>query len=131
MEMATRTDGGREVMERFLAAAQAKDLDGMVSLVHDDLVMEWPQSGERFVGRENALAAFTATEEKPDIAGEPQLAGADDLWVLRMPVRYGEDIYHHVGVFELEDGLLRHATEYFGAPLPANPARAAYADPAA
>ena len=131
MEMATGTDRGREVMEQFLAAADAKDLDGMVSLAHRDLVMEWPQSGERFVGRENALAAFTATEEKPDIVGEPQLSGADDLWVIRMPVRYGEDIYHYVGVFELEGGLIRRSTEYFGAPFPANPARAAYAEPAA
>lgn len=130
MDVATRTDRGREVMEQFLSAAETKDLDGMVALVHDDLVMEWPQSGERFVGRERALAAYTATEEKPDIAGEPQLAGADDLWVLRMPVRYGEDIYHYVGVFELEDGLIIRSTEHFGAPFPANPARAAFAEPA-
>lgn len=131
MEMATPIDRGREVMERFLAAAEEKDIDEMVSLVHDDLVMEWPQSGERFVGREKALAAFTATEEKPDIAGEPQLVGGDDLWVIRMPVRYGEDIYHYVGVFELESGVIRRSAEYFGAPFPANPARAAYAEPVA
>ena len=131
MAVATGTDRGREVMERFLAAADAKDFEGMASLAHDDLVMEWPQSGERFVGREKALAAFTATEEKPDIAGEPQVVGSDDLWVIRMPVRYGEDIYHYVGVFELQDGLIRRSTEFFGAPFPANPARAAYAEPAA
>ena len=130
MDVATGTDQGLEVMERFLAAADAKDIDAMVSLAHGDLVMEWPQSGERFVGREKALAAFTATEEKPDIVGEPQLAGANDLWVLRMPVRYGEDIYHYVGVFELQDGLIIHSTEFFGAPFPADPARAAYAEPA-
>lgn len=131
MDVAAETDRGREVMERFLAAADATDIDAMASLAHPDLVMEWPQSGERFVGREKALAAFTATEEKPDIAGEPQLGGADDLWVIRMPVRYGADIYHYVGVFELEDDLIRRSTEYFGAPFPANPARAAYAEPAA
>lgn len=131
METATRTDRGREVIERFLAAAEMKDVDAMVALAHEDLVMEWPQSGERFTGRENALAAFTATEEKPDIAGEPQLAGADDLWVIRMPVRYGQDIYHYVGIFELDDDLIRRSTEFFGAPFPPNPARAPYADPAA
>lgn len=131
MAVATGTDRGREVMERFLAAADAKDFEGMASLAHDDLVMEWPQSGERFVGREKALAAFTATEEKPDIAGEPQVVGSDDLWVIRMPVRYGEDIFHYVGLFELQDGLIRRSTEFFGAPFPANPARAAYAEPAA
>jgi hypothetical protein len=130
MEMAIRTDQGRDVMERFLAAADAKDLDRMVSLVHPDLVMEWPQSGERFTGRERALAAFLATEEKPEIAGEPRLSGGGDLWVIRMPLRYGDEVFHYVGVFELEDGLIRHSTEYFGAAFPADPARAQYADPA-
>jgi hypothetical protein len=128
METATGTDHERTLIEQFLAAAEAKDLHAMMAFVHDDLVMEWPQSGERFTGRENALAAFTATEEKPDIAGEAQLAGAGGVWVIRMPVRYGPDIYHYVGIFELEGSLIRRSTEFFGAPFPPNPARAAFAD---
>jgi hypothetical protein len=131
MEMAIRTDQNRDVLERFLAAADAKDLDRMVSLVHPDLVMEWPQSGERFTGRDRALAAFLATEEKPEIAGEPRLNGGGALWVVRMPLRYGDDTFHYVGVFELADGLIHRSTEYFGAPFPPDPARAPYADPAA
>jgi hypothetical protein len=127
MTLASTTQA--EIMERFLAAADAKDAAGMAELAHPDIVMEWPQSGERFVGRNNALAAYLATEEKPDIAGEPIMAGQGDLWIVRMPLRYGTDIYSYVGVFELEDGLVRRTTEYFAAPFPASDARAPYAEP--
>ncbi len=32
------------------------DWDAAAALLHDDFVQEWPQSGERIVGRDNALA---------------------------------------------------------------------------
>jgi hypothetical protein len=45
-----------------------------------------------------------------------------------LPLRYGSDPYHYVGIFELDDGRLRRVTEYFGAPFPAQAARAPFAD---
>ncbi len=33
------------------------NLEAAMALVHEDYVMEWPQSGERFRGRDNALGA--------------------------------------------------------------------------
>jgi ketosteroid isomerase-like protein len=119
----------RQTMMRFWEAAEARDLETLASLAHPDIVMEWPQSGERFVGRENALGALGAQEEKPEVAGEPSLDGCGDVWVARAPLRYGEDIYHYVGIFTLENGQIRRSTEYFGAPFPANPARAAFTEP--
>jgi hypothetical protein len=92
--------------------------------------MTWPQSGERFIGRDNALGALLATEEKPEFAGEPRIIGEGSSWVLTMPLRYGADIYHYAGIFELEDGVIRRSTEFFGAPFPAQPARAQFAAPA-
>ena len=119
----------RQTMMRFWEAAEARDLETLASLAHPDIVMEWPQSGERFAGRENALGALGAQEEKPEVAGEPSLDGCGDVWVARAPLRYGEDIYHYVGIFTLENGQIRRSTEYFGAPFPANPARAAFTEP--
>jgi len=127
--MGAMTNSGRDVIEQFLAAAESRDVEAMAALAHDDLVMEWPQSGERFTGRERALAAVLATDERPSVAGPPEVLGAGDLWVIRMPLRYGEDIYHYVGILELDGGRIRRSTEFFGAPFPANPARAAFADP--
>jgi hypothetical protein len=97
-------------------------------MVDDDMVMEWPQSGERFRGRENVLGAMAAVEVKPEFAGSPRLTGSGPLWVLMVPLRYGEDVLQYVAVLELEGGRIRHATGYWGAPFPAQAARAAFVD---
>ena len=130
METTTRATDGRDILEQFLAAAEQRDYASMANLAHPGIEMSWPQSGERFVGRENALGAMLATEEKPEFAGEPRIVGEGATWVMTMPLRYGTEIAHYVGVFELEDGMVRRATEYFGAPFPAPEARARFAAPA-
>lgn len=122
-------DANRATMMRFWEATESGDIGSVVELVHPDIVMEWPQSGERFTGVDNALGALRATETKPEMAGEPSLEGCGDVWVARVPLRYGEDIYHYVGIFTLEESRIRRTTEYFGAPFPPNPARAEFSDP--
>jgi hypothetical protein len=122
---ATKTDGAA-VIQRLFALTDAGDLAGMRALAHDDLEAFWPQSGERLIGPDNALAAQLATEVKPVPAGEPRILGEGDTWVMMLPLRYGDDTYHYVGVFELRDGLIYRTTEYFGAPFPPQPSRAPY-----
>ena len=113
---------------RFFEAADRGDVDTMRELAAEDVTMTWPQSGERFRGRDNALAAIQAQDEPPTPAGEPRIIGHGDVWVVMMPLRYGEDLRHYVGIFELDDGRIRAATEYFAAPFPPKPARAPFVD---
>lgn len=119
----------RDVVERFFAASERGDIDEISRLTDDDMVMAWPQSGEQFSGRANVLAAMGAVEVKPEFAGEPRLIGSGDVWVMMVPLRYGDDILQYVAVLELEGGRIRHATGYWGAPFPAQPSRAPFADP--
>jgi hypothetical protein len=119
---------GRERVERFLDATRRGDDAEMRARLHPDMVMAWPQSGERFVGRENAIAAMLVRDVEPEVVGEPRLIGSGDVWVAMMPLRYGDDIYHYVGVIELEAGLVRRGTGYFAAPFPAQANRARYAE---
>lgn len=117
-----------ELVARFLDATERGDISALADLIHPEISVNWPQSGERFSGRDNAIAAQLATPVKPEVAGEMSVIGGGDLWVIRMPLRYGDDIYHYAGIFEVEDGLVRRTTEYFAAPFPPNEARAAYSD---
>jgi SnoaL-like domain len=118
----------RDVVERFFAASERGDGEAVAALVHDEMVMLWPQSGERFVGRANVLGAMGAVEVKPEFAGEARLVGSGPVWVLMVPLRYGEDILHYVAVLELEDGQIRHGTGYWGAPFPPQESRAPFVD---
>lgn len=118
----------RELIERFFAASERGDGAELASLVHDDMVMEWPQSGERFRGRDNVLAAMSAVEVKPEFAGTPRFIGSGAVWVLMVPLRYGDEVLHYAAVVELDAGRIRRATGLWGAPFPAQAARAAFVD---
>ncbi len=128
VERTTGTDGGALLM-KFFGAAESGDMETARSLVADGIVMEWPQSGERFTGRDKAFAAMAAAEVKPEPVGPPRLLGGDDTWVLTMPLDYAGTVHHYVGIFEIRDGLIQRSTEYFGAPFPAQPGRAQFVDP--
>lgn len=131
MESSDTTADGRAVLVQFFAAMEGGDIDAARSLLHEDLVMEWPQSGERFRGPDNAIAAMAATETKPEPVDEPRIVGGGSTWVLSMPLSYGGEIHHYVGVFEIVDGTIHRSTEYFGAPFPAQAGRSQYAEPPA
>lgn len=118
----------RDIVERFFAASERGDLAALTELVDDQMVMEWPQSGERFRGRDNVLAAMSAVEVKPQFAGSPRLVGSGQLWVLMVPLRYGDDVLQYVAIVELEGSRIRRATGYWGAPFPAQAARAVFVD---
>jgi hypothetical protein len=128
MDTAMKTTDGREVLERILDATERHDIEALRPLMHDEIVGEWPQSGERFRGPDNAIGAMTATDQKPEVAGQARIVGAGDVWVLMLPLKYGSDPYQYVGVFELDDGRLRHVTEYFGGPFPPQESRVPFAD---
>ena len=50
----------RALVERFFEASEAGDREVLAALVDDDMIMDWPQSGERFRGRDDVLAAMAA-----------------------------------------------------------------------
>ena len=116
-----------DIVRDFMAGAERGDYDAIANLVHEDMVMEWPQSGERFHGRDNVFAAMRAQEVRPEMAGEPRMVGSGDVWVMMMPLRYGEEILHYVAVLELDNGRIRRATGHWGAPFPAQEYRAQFA----
>lgn len=128
LEENERDQANRELVERFFAASERGDLAALETLVDDQMVMDWPQSGERFRGRENVLRGMAAVEVKPQFAGSPRLIGSGQLWVLMVPLRYVEEVLQYVAILELERGRIRRATGYWGAPFPAQASRAAFVD---
>jgi len=122
------SDPNGQLVMRFMAGTAEEDFDSIADLVHDDFVMEWPQSGERFVGRGNAFGAMKAQRDKPEPAGPPRLVGSGDTWVLMVPLRYSDGVYHYTAVLELVDGRIKRGTGTWAAPFPAQAYRAEFAD---
>jgi ketosteroid isomerase-like protein len=118
----------RELVEAFFDAQRRGDLDAVAAMLDDEMVMDWPQSGERFRGRANVLGAMQAQRVPPQFAGEPRIIGDGDIWVYMVPLRYGDDLRHYVAVVEVADGRVRHGIGHWAAPFEPDPVRAAFTD---
>jgi ketosteroid isomerase-like protein len=110
-------------------AMEAGDWEAARSYMHDDYVQEWPQSGERIVGRDNAIAI---NQNFP--GGLPTMkfrrsVAADDLAVLEVDLTYADGSrYLGVSVVEFRDGKVARETDYFGQPFPAPEWRAQWVE---
>jgi ketosteroid isomerase-like protein len=111
--------GSQQVVERLIATLNAKDVDGMDDVFHEDAVMEWPQSGERIVGGDNRRGVYRAFPGLPTITPR-RMTGDDDLVVAEATLDYGEGaVYQCVFIFELRDGKIAKETAYWAQPFPA------------
>jgi ketosteroid isomerase-like protein len=54
--MASNAHDNKQIIEGFWAAMQTNDFKAAGEFLHDDYVLEWPQSGERIRGRANFVA---------------------------------------------------------------------------
>jgi ketosteroid isomerase-like protein len=123
--MAIDTD--RATVERLRAMFESGSLDALsgqlYELAADDFVQEWPQSGERIRGRDNAKAI---NDNYPQMTGSSpkfsmrRMSGEGAHWVVEGSIDYGDGTpVSYVGVAELRDGKIARITEYFGNPFEA------------
>ena len=121
-------DGG-QVAEAVWKALEARDWDTAKGLLHDHYVQEWPQSGERIVGRDNAIAINQQFPGGlPSMRFRRTLAGGD-LAVLEVELTYGDGSrYLGVSVIELRDGKVVRETDYFAQPFQAPQWRAQWVE---
>jgi hypothetical protein len=109
---------------RFLTElASALSPEGEYRTRHpEDYVMEMPQSGERFRGRDNIRAfqeAFTENSAPPQIRIRRVLV-RDGLWVVESVVDYGgERVMQGVAILEFKDGKVWRDRRYFAEPFEA------------
>ncbi len=75
----------REIIDRYVRAAVANDLDAQDALLADDLIEDYPQSGERFRGKAKRRAMF---DHYPGRAAQEfvqkadRVIGSEDRWVV-------------------------------------------------
>jgi len=48
-----------QIIENFWATMETNDFYAVAQLLHDEYILEWPQSGERILGRDNFAALNT------------------------------------------------------------------------
>ena len=119
----------RQVAEKLWKALQVGDWETAAGCLHDDFVQEWPQSGERIVGRDNAIAIEQSFPGGlPTMRFRRTLSGGD-LAVLEFELTYADGSrYLGVCIIELRDGKVLRETDYYAQPFQAPEWRAQWVE---
>lgn len=123
----------REIVDRYAKALETTDLDALATVLHDDYLEEYPQSGERIHGGANLLAIMANYPGGiPLSARVDSVVGAEDRWVVSpsyTPMRIdgagdqytavahvfypdGSD-WHVIQLIRVKDGKIYRVTSFY------------------
>ncbi len=116
----------RRAIEQHWAASEAGDSELEHRLYADDAVLDYPQSGERFVGRSVIAEQRGGNPARRHFALR-RITGGGAVWTSECVITYDGDPSISVSIMELAGGLVTHETQYFAAPFDAPASRASIA----
>ena len=126
------------IAEQYAKAAQNQDLEKLGGLMHDEIVAQYPQSGETFRGRDAYLGMLTNFPaglglEFPSVKGgsdtivtapsQPFLSPivtvfGGDRFVIEGVATYPDGaVFHIVSIIRIQRGRVIEDTSYFAAPF--------------
>jgi len=118
----------RATIQALVAAINDRDLEALDKVFTEDVVMEWPQSGERIRGGKDRREIYSRFPSLPR-ATQRRLTGSGDVWVLEASLDYGDgDPYLAVFILEMRDGRIAQETAYWSKPFPAPEWRASWVE---
>jgi len=118
----------RATIDALVAAINGRDLEALDRVFTKDVIMEWPQSGERIRGEKNRREIYSRFPSLPKVTPR-RLTGSGDVWVLEASLDYGDgDPYLAVFILETRGGLIARETAYWSKPFPAPEWRAQWVE---
>jgi hypothetical protein len=109
----------RETMNAHWRASAAEDADAEHDIYADDAICDYPQSGERILGRSNLQALRSHHPGKPSGFNVRRIVGRADLWITEYTITYQGRPSYTVSIMEFHDGKVVHETQYFADPFEA------------
>ena len=106
----------RAALDRHWKATVALDLDKAHEIYHDDVIVEFPQSGER-ISSERNLYELRAHYPAKVTFKIHRVLGEGNLWVTELVITYDERPVNVVTIMEFKDGKVAHETHYYADPF--------------
>jgi hypothetical protein len=108
--------GIRASLDKYWEATVALDLDRIHDIYHDDVIVEFPQSGERITGKRNI---YELRAHYPAKLGFKVLRvrGEGSLWISEIIITYDGRPVNVVTIMEFRDGKVAHETHYYADPF--------------
>jgi ketosteroid isomerase-like protein len=102
----------RDVVQGLWDRFEARDWEGAGELLHDDVVVDWPHTGERFVGRDRVIGMNAAYPEGWAIHVRRIVAEGDRV-ASEVYVTHPDGNAYAASFFELRDGRIARGVEYW------------------
>jgi hypothetical protein len=107
----------RAALVRHWTASAEGDQQTEHEIYHDDVIVEYPQSGELIRGRQNLQALRSHHPEKPSGFVVRRIVGEGRLWVTEYVISYEGRPFHTVSIMQFDSGKVAHETQYFAEPF--------------
>ncbi|MFP3546929.1 nuclear transport factor 2 family protein [Rhizobium sp. SIMBA_035] len=112
-----------EALERHWAASDVSDFLVEHEIYDEDAILDYPQSGERILGRSNIQSSRAAQSNQKRFTIQ-RIIGCGDLWVTEYILSYDGKPSYVVSIMEFQEGLVVHETQYLSERFEPSPSRA-------
>jgi hypothetical protein len=109
----------REALDAHWRASATGDVNAEHDIYADNAICDYPQSGERILGRSNLQALRSHHPGKPSGFKVKRILGQGDLWITEYTINYQERSAYTVSIMEFRYGKVVHETQYFADPFEA------------
>jgi len=109
----------RQALDRHWAASDSVDFTTEHDIYEEDAVLDYPQSRERILGRQNIQITRTLQPSKKRFVVH-RIIGSGDLWITEFVLTYDVRPYYTVSIMEFRGVKVAHETQYFADPFEAS-----------
>src|ERR1039457_5186405 len=107
----------REALNAHWHASAVGDANAEHDIYDDDAICDYPQSGERILGRSNLQALRSHHPGKPSGFNVKRILGKGDLWITEYTVTYQGRPAYTVSIMEFRNGKVVHEDTVLRGPL--------------
>ncbi len=109
----------RAALKAHWIASAAGNMDAEHNIYDEDAICDYPQSGERILGRSNLQALRSHHPAEPSGFKVRRILGQGNLWITEYTITYQEQLAYTVSIMEFLNGKVVHETQYFADPFEA------------
>jgi hypothetical protein len=106
-------DDNRASLERTIGAMFSGDWDTVGQAIADDAIVDWPQSGERLVGRQACLTVYRNYPGGSPRYELQRITGGPDVFTVEARGDYGGETVYLTSIVEFRDRKIAKQTDYF------------------
>jgi hypothetical protein len=103
----------RAALDAHWRASASGDANAEHEIYEDDAICDYPQSGERILGRRNLQALRSHHPGKPSGFAVKRILGKENLWITEYTINYQGRSAYTVSIMEFRNGKVMHETQYF------------------